>query len=183
MFFNWLAKSRTNLRPSHSRKLRFEVCEDRRMLAAQTDIVFLYDESNSGSVQLEQWFQATVSSIEASFAPAEKDINVKYGLVGFGEGARFAHSQIVNTSIASTNPVALIGNASQLDSAIDDLSEEGGSEDGWDAIEHAIAEYSPRSGSVPIFVLVQNDEGREVLNQTLTHEGVLAALQSKKTRF
>ena len=62
-----------------------------------------------------------------------------------------------------------------------DLAELGAgpTEDGWDAIEHAIAEYDFREGSVPVIVLVQGDQGRTILNDTLTRTGILAALQSK----
>ncbi len=55
----------------------------------------------------------------------------------------------------------------------------GGEEDGWDAIEHTIAEYDFRQGAVPIIIMLQNDEGRATLNNTLTHAGVLSALRSK----
>ena len=52
-------------------------------------------------------------------------------------------------------------------------------EDGWDAIEHAIMEYEFRDGAVPIFILVQDAEGRNSINDTLTHTGLLASLESK----
>src|SRR3989304_3734301 len=61
----------------------------------------------------------------------------------------------------------------------------GDGEDGWDAIDHAVAEYDFRPGAVPVFVLVQNDQGRiagsgfDGVNNTLIHDGILAALKSK----
>jgi hypothetical protein len=71
-----------------------------------------------------------------------------------------------------------------LGQAIVNLESDGSREDGWDAIDHAIAEYDIRDGAVPVYVLVQNDEGRlgdpnfSHINATLTRDGILAALKS-----
>ena len=110
---------------------------------------------------------------------------IRYGLIGFGEETpsgtiRFAHSQLFEPD----NPNSLFGDPSQmttgeLNAVFNGLAQLGGDEDGWDALEHAIAEYDIGDEAVPIFVLVQNDEGRIDLNQTLTREGVLASLESK----
>ena len=125
------------------------------------------------------------SALQASFGPAGKDIDVRYGLVGFGElvdgsgHTTYAHSQIVNTDVSPGDPAALFGTTAQLTTAVGHLSTSGGYEDGWDAIEHAIAEYEFRIDAVPVFVLLQAQEGRVRVNSTLTHDGILAALESK----
>ena len=46
-------------------------------------------------------------------------------------------------------------------------------------MEHALQEYDFREGAAPILVLVQSDEGRTVVNSTLTQDGVLAALDGR----
>ena len=123
--------------------------------------------------------------------------DVRYGLVGFGEfdqndNPRYAQSQLFD--FTTGDPDSLFGDptapqsgphdplvdTSDLNTIFDtNLRERGGIEDGWDALEHAIAEYRLREGAVPIFVLVQGEEGRIPLNDTLTRDGVLAALKSK----
>ena len=96
----------------------------------------------------------------------------------------FAHSHIVNNNAGTTDPAALFGTEVQFSSAVTHLTAEGGNEDGWDAIEHAIAEYDFRDDAVPVFVLLQGQEGRvNDLNRTLSHDGVLAALESKNVIF
>ncbi|RIK74402.1 MAG: hypothetical protein DCC67_16645 [Planctomycetota bacterium] len=71
--------------------------------------------------------------------------------------------------------------AADLQTSIANLDDAGiyVQEDGWDAIDHALAEYDFRPGAVPVFVLMQNQEGRFNANTRLTREGLLAALQSK----
>jgi hypothetical protein len=168
-------------------KLCFEALEDRRVLAALADIVFLMDESgsnNNGPVYT--WLKNTV------FAPTSGQTNpiaaelssigisdVRYGLVGFGSSERFndglAHSYIVHAA----GPDPLFGTASQMDAALEEVRFGGDGEDGWDAFEHVIAEYNFREGAVPVVVLLQNVEGRNRENTSLTRDGIFAALASK----
>jgi hypothetical protein len=79
--------------------------------------------------------------------------DVRYGLVGFGSTTQqdFANSFVVNTSGDE-----LFGSNAQVASIISDpqiIHSVGIVEDGWDAIEHAIAEYRFRDGAIPILVL------------------------------
>lgn len=133
---------------------------------------------------------------------AEKGItDVRYGLVGLGEdgplGNRYAHSQLFDhiggdpdslfgdpTSATSSGPDDPFVDTAALNDIFGtqpngNLNQAGGEEDGWDALEHVIAEYEFRDGAAPVVVLVQGDEGRVDLNDTLERAGVLAALQSK----
>jgi len=172
------------------RSLRFEVFEDRRMLAGNTmaDVVFLVDESYSDALSSTHAWLANhlVPQLESTLTDMDHDIDIRYGLIGFGETddkgtptdynddeLRYAHTQLLDGSQFSASQ-------SDLSYAMDNnLKQYGGDEDGWDAIEHAIVEYDFRPGAVPVLVLVQNDEGRIDLNETLRDEGVLAALESK----
>ena len=114
-----------------------------------------------------------------------RSIGARFGLVGFGERDdsnsptyydddvdRFAHSQLVDGDLFTDDVDQLIAGLGQL-------AHYGGEEDGWDAIDHAIAEYEFDDGAVPVFVLVQNEEARAPLNRTLTRDGIFAALRSK----
>lgn len=189
---------RENYKSRH-RRMHVEHLESRHMLAGiKADVVFLVDESQSdvGSAT-KNWLRAAVTgdldangvsdvqSLSEKLATSGID-DVRYGLVGFGELNRLAHSQLLepgNTQSLLANPNQLT--TAQLNAVFNGLSEVGGQEDGWDAMEHAIAEYNVRDGAVPIYVLLQNDEGRAGNdnsfgnNRTLVHDGVLAALRSK----
>jgi len=182
-------------------RLSYEILESRVMLTGtQADIVFLVDESLSATTGVfpnEQpikhvWLEGLIERLEEStFADSltSKGIDdIQYGLVGFGDDSPFAHSQVVDageTMYANT----LWGDLADMtgsSGAISNLENGRGSnpgvadvEDGWDAIEHAIMEYRFRDGSVPIFVLVQDEEGRFTQNRTVTHTGLLKSLESK----
>ena len=51
-------------------------------------------------------------------------------------------------------------------------------EDGWDAIEHTVAEYDFREGAKPVFILVQSDDSRLIANDTLSLSGIQSTLGS-----
>jgi hypothetical protein len=151
------------------------------------DVVFVMDESYSGaSNAMFEWVRDRIFS--PAPAPIEQALaakgftsdNVRYGLVGFaGINQGFAHSYIVNANPNPDNPDPLFGTAAQMDAAFENFNITGSGEDGWDAIEHVIAEYQFRDGAVPAVILLQNQEGRNVLNTTLTRYGVIDALESK----
>lgn len=169
----------------HRSLVRLERLDERRMLAPMADIVFLFDETQSDSASnTNEWLRSIVDELDSTLRIAS-GIDVRYGLVGYGEPGRLAHSQIVDYDPTPPNkPVfgRLFSEGNHLadiQAAIDSLSTQGAWEEGWDAIDHAIAEYDFRTGAVPIFVLVQNDEGRVIANESLTRSGVLSALKSK----
>ena len=158
------------------------------MLAVDADILFIVDESTSDeSSTVQSWLASMASELQSELG--SNNVNARYGLIGLGEFTnngtpndpnddffRYAHSQLLDDVLFSDDYNALID-------AFDNLMSTGGDEDGWDAFEHAIAEYEFRPGAVPIVVLVQNDEGRidHVGNDlsSTTREGILATLQSK----
>jgi hypothetical protein len=155
-------------------------------MLAMADIVFAVDESVSGQgQQVEAYLSSLITQGEnAGFAQSllSKGIDdIRYGVVGFGNGA-FSNSLVANSS-GTSSAAKLFGTRQQLiaSNTIGNLTDDtGGSEDGWDALEHVIAEYNFRDGAVPVVVIVQNRQGRSSLvNPTLTRTGVLSALQSK----
>src|SRR5688500_8793115 len=84
----------------------FEQLKDRRLLAPMADVLFLFDESQSGEAQpgqpgpTQQWLASIADELDASLRSTRK-IDVRYGLVGFGDvdeftNTRYAHSQIAD---------------------------------------------------------------------------------------
>jgi hypothetical protein len=184
-------KSVLNVHPTR-RPLSLEYLEDRRMLSAAADIVFLLDKSGSVAADpdvlvwlKDEIFSSTTGVAKQLVDPGKRDSDVRYGLIGFGDSnspsGGFAHSYIVNSSAADP----FFGTAAQLDVVLENLASSNPStfgvhgEDGWDAFEHVVSEYRFRPGAVPVVVLLQNVEGRNYFNTTLTRDGVLAALKSK----
>jgi len=190
-FLHRWSLSRT--RQDRSRRLNLESLEDRCMLTVMADVVFLFDASGSaGYTPAKDWFGSIINQLDSTLRNAN-DIDVRYGLAAFGQDyqdgpSRFAHSQVVGSDAGSVFDRLFSDGAdhiTDLQTAVGNLDVRGGNEDGWDAIDHAIAEYDFRPGAVPVFVLVQNDEGRiagsgfDGVNNTLIHDGILAALKSK----
>lgn len=171
---------------------RVEKLEDRRVLSATADIVFLIDESGSTDNQ-NDWLADVVTKLDARLE-AVGIANNRFGLVGFAESSNseYAHTRVLDPLDTSNllNPGGgggdgdtFFGTAEQLAFSADNSFADGGTEDGWDAIEHAVAEYNYRPGAVVLFVLLQNGEGRSVafgndLNESLTRDGILAAVGS-----
>jgi len=170
-------------------------------MLAKADIIFLVDESASAEdVPTQDWLRYVVTGdannddINSGAGAVANDTtslaerlelagidDVHYGLVGFGFlGSEEGNSFLVDRTLPTDNPKALFGSSTQLATATDELDTSGDTEDGWDAIEHAIAEYEIRPGAVPIFVMVQTEGGRATtVNTTLRQEGIEAALASK----
>jgi hypothetical protein len=189
MFFRRRARrvSKSNrTKTTRNRTPRIESLEDRSLLAVMADVVFLVDQSASTTNIIEQWLSESVVQPDGLHnALVAGGIDVRYGLVGFGAGgelgvtAKFARSYVVDggTYSSGTDHVA------DIKTAINNLGTVGAVEDGWDAIEAAIAEYPFRDGAVSMLVHVQNGSGRIDFNTTLVRDGVLRALESKNVVF
>lgn len=123
--------------------LGHESLEPRHVLSAVTDVVFLVDESGStDATKVASWVSEFAGDLETAFA--SHNISAEYGLIGYafnGNSARFAHSHIVNDLVSTSDPEALMGTVQQLEEAATRINNLGALEDGWDAIEHVIAEY------------------------------------------
>lgn len=101
------------------RRLRYELLEDRRMLAVMADVVFLVDNSSSDGQLTARWLKALVIGDSDNDDIKDTDnlserlgargiTDVRYGLVAFGEQSqldssfRFAHSYLVDTPTAAS---------------------------------------------------------------------------------
>jgi len=169
-----------NCANSRRRRGSIELLETRCMLSANADIVFLFDESDSldNFESLMDCLKTTVDDLETSLD--NESVNTRYGLVGFGG---VAHSQLIDPDTMKDDQERLWGTAANLADAVsDDLGETpNSSENGWDALEHAIAEYDFRDDAVPVFILIQNQEGRVTNTETdmWVRRGIESALKSK----
>jgi hypothetical protein len=202
MMWSWPFRRRRSTKnlDHRSRQLHCEQFEDRRMLTTMADVVFLVDESESEG-PTHTWLADLISGDDANSIPslaerlADQGItDVRYGLVGFAEDdQRFANSFVVGTQGSSplnriwSDGLTQGGHTTQMAAAISQLnpSSVGILEDGWDAIDHAFAEYDFRPGAVPVLVLIQGEGPRlgdlfnANTNNSLTREGVLGGLRSK----
>lgn len=170
------------------------------MLAAKADIVFLVDKSASSGTEF-SWIADVVSranGLDAYLRNASRDIDPRYGLVGFGDdsfdlstGAPWGHSHLLDVNDGNGDGDKLFGTASQLANVVQTAVNAGSYELAWDGIEHAIQEYEFRPGAAVIFVLFRRDDlggsfpvyyvGNEPNDSNLeeqTRTGILAALDS-----
>ena len=104
---------------------------------------------------MHEWLADLVPALEGQLNGPEYQIDARYGLIGFGQTdssfqPRWGHSQLVNPDTNLSSLERFFGSGSELEVAFADLGEEGGREDGWDAIDHAVAEYDFRAGAVPM---------------------------------
>jgi len=134
------------------------------------DFVFIVDESGSAS-SIETVLEELVLSLHAVLQTDA--YSVRYGLVGFAAtfSAGFAYSHLIGD--------APFGSIAGLVTALESTPVTGGFEDGWEGIDHGLAEYQFRPGAAVNVVLLQNGNGRNTLNTTLTKEGILSALGTR----
>lgn len=188
--FDWNRGSKADQRCSLSRLPRFEALEDRRMLAAEADILFLVDKSNSTGEEF-PWIADLVSRVEGLdnyLRDPAQDIDPRYGLVGFGNDgiADLGNSHLLDVNDSNGDSDMLFGDASQLAAVVANLNKFGGDEDAWDGIEHALQEYEFRDGAAVIFVMFRRADGgqnptelgNDPVNDTLIRDGIFAAMES-----
>ena len=129
------------------------------------DMMFIVDES--GSMEGEHDFIGNqVQSINQRLN--QRGItNNRYGLVGYEETGR-------ELTVGSGK----MGSAQELSQAAQNLILTGGTEDGYNAIDFALQNYSFRSDAAVAFVLV-TDEDRDEVNQTLTTSSIFNVLNNR----
>jgi hypothetical protein len=155
--FRWLSRIffKKSLKTSspRPRSLRLERFEDRSMLAPMADVVFLVDESVSGTTA-GQWLDEAIDTIDAQLRTTS-GIDVRYGVVGYGnDTADYGNNPFARSHLMSGAPYSAGSDqADDVQGAIASMNFAAGGEDGWDAIEHAIAEYPFRNGAVPVLLL------------------------------
>lgn len=197
-----------------NKKLKFESLENRDLLSVSADIVFLVDESPSlgggtltpveGEPPITReyhWLADYAESLDNHLGQAGIT-DIRYGLIGFGlpnfetirHTVAFSYGVIdenESTGVTQLDDKLLFGDADALAHTVQTTlgffrpaGDSSATEDGWDPIEHAVAEYNFREGASVIFVLIQDPDGdinpgrEQVRNSSLTQPGVLSALQS-----
>jgi hypothetical protein len=140
--------------------------------ATTADFLFVVDESGSMSGE-HSWLSTMVSSLDSKLNAAGSTGN-RFGLVGYGASGvgLLGHKHVVGSGD--------FGSAAEFTTAASGLTLTGGTEDGWQAIDFALNNYSIRSNAALNVVLV-TDEDRDITSAgaSLTYNGLLAALKSK----
>ena len=126
--------------------------------AQAADIVFLVDESGSMAGE-HTWLGTMVSSLEAELQAAGETSN-NYGLVGFGCYSGHTGCSYLQTAHKHLVGGTDFGSATDFSTATGTLSTSGGLEDGYQAIDFALNNYSFTSSAIN-FILV-TDEDRDV---------------------
>lgn len=145
--------------------------------ASTADIIILVDESGSMSGE-HAWISGMVSSLETALVAGGVEDN-RYGVVGFGNinhDTAGGNSQDPHTHLLDG---AAWGVASDITAKMTpgfDLY--GGYEDGWDAIEFALANYGFRSDAAVNLILI-TDEDREAKWATATTNAQMETLLAK----
>ncbi len=139
------------------------------VFAADTaDVIFIVDESGSMSTE-HAWITNMVTAMDTGLNNALITGN-QYALVGFGSIAH-ATSQDPHKHLVDGGDW---GSAADLSSATGSLVTYGGTEDGWEAINFALNNYSFRTGAALNIVLI-TDEDRDNTSAD-TYASTLAAL-------
>jgi hypothetical protein len=133
------------------------------------DIVFIVDESGSMSGE-HTWLGNMVSGLENELVAAG-ETNNNYGLVGFGAGGFGGHPVAGHEHLVGG---ASFGTAAELATATSGLVLTGGTEDGWEAINFALNNYTFTSSAIN-FILV-TDEDRDNTVAGLGYDGIEQAL-------
>ncbi|MBY6033817.1 VWA domain-containing protein [Marinobacter daepoensis] len=144
------------------------------------DVVFLVDESGSMGGE-HSWLSNMIASLENGLVGEGVGASVsnRYSLVGFG-GASYSghldpHAHDMDSATAGTQEW---GSSTDFAAATSSLVLNGGTEDGWSALDWALNNLSYRSDAAVNFVLV-TDEDRDNTNGALSKTGLLAGLSSK----
>jgi len=136
--------------------------------AATTDIMFVVDESGSMSGE-HAWIGGMVTQLDSALNAAGVTGN-QYALVGYGRSSPNSdpHSIAVGGGVWGT--------AAELSTAAGGLVAYGGEEDGYEAMDYGLANYTWRSGAVSNIILI-TDEDRDVTTSQ-TYAGMLANLNA-----
>ena len=137
-----------------------------------TDTIVVIDES--GSMYGEQaWIGGMINDLDLALQAAGVTNN-QYGLVGYGGTGNklLGHSYDVGGGF--------FGGASDFASATSQLTTSGGFEDGYQALDYALNNYSFREGAAVNLILV-TDEDRDIHSsaQNLTYQTILGEFQNQ----
>lgn len=141
------------------------------------DVVFVVDESGSmGGEHI--WLQDMITSLETGLTGQGVGVSSpnRYSLVGYGgDSPHFSgHAHDMNSGTSSQENW---GDSSQFSAATGTLNTDGGTEDGWEALDWSLNNLGFRSEAAKNFVLV-TDENRDNEDANLTKQGLLSDLNS-----
>lgn len=146
--------------------------------ADTADIVFVVDESGSMSTE-HAWIGSMVASLDAALNGAGVTGN-QYALVGFGGVHAGGPYQAGHMHAVGGGDW---GTAGQLAAATAGLIDSGGFEDGWQATDYVLNNYTFRAGAALNIILI-TDEDRDydpgAPGAGLTYAGVLAELNRRE---
>jgi hypothetical protein len=127
--------------------------------AQAADIVFIVDESGSMGGE-HTWLGGMVTGLESELVAAG-ETNNNYGLVGFGASNSYpGHSVAGHEHLVGG---ASFGTAAELATATGGLTLTGSTEDGWQAINFALSNYTFTSSAIN-FILVTDEDRDNTLN-------------------
>lgn len=141
-------------------------------LLGAADIVFMVDLSGSMSGE-HTWISSMVSSLESELMAAGVGTGPntnRYALVGFGGGGTSMPGHSIPVGGGT------FGTAAEMSTAAGSLIASGGTEDGWDAIDHALG-LTYREGAAKNLILI-TDEDRDNTNAGLSFAGLLSSMIS-----
>ena len=129
---------------------------------AAADIIFVVDESGSMAMEHE-WIQKEVNLLDIALRERGVGVGMRpnlFGLVGFGRNDPTSIGGITLSQLARPDEFVLAAGGLQLTGVL---------EDGYSAIDHALAMIETRSGTAKQVILV-TDEDRGVLRVDLSRE-------------
>ena len=144
------------------------------------DVVFLVDESGSMGGE-HAWLSNMIASLESGLVGegVGSSVSNRYSLVGFGGRSSSnhldPHAHDMDSVTAGTQEW---GSSTDFAAATSTLVTNGGTEDGWSALDWALNKLSYRADAAVNFVLV-TDEDRDNTNAALNKESLLSGLFGK----
>lgn len=142
------------------------------------DVIVLMDESGSMSGE-QTWIKNQITTLDTGLI-AEGLTPNQYGLFGFGASSGTSGSDLIRgfdvggTGAGVPNGTGSFGTAAQFQTAANNLVVNGGTEDGYAAI-NAANSLAGRSGAARNYILV-TDEDRDNTNGALSYASVLTSM-------
>lgn len=141
------------------------------------DVIFVVDESGSMSGE-HSWLGSMIADLEAGLTTAGvgtgMDLN-NYALVGYGASSGSHGIDGHKHTVGSGD----WGTASDLSTATGGLVITGGTEDGWQAIDFALNNYSFRNSGgadYALNIVLVTDEDRDTRDASLSYSGMLSSI-------
>ena len=140
--------------------------------ATTADVLFVVDESGSMSSE-HSWIGSMVTALDSALGAAGVNNN-QYGLVGFGGSSLTPHLPGHGHTVGGGQ----FGTAAELVTATTSLVLNGGTEDGYSGIAHALNNYTFRAAAAVNVILI-TDEDRDITAGGNTYASILTLLQGK----